>query len=430
MRALVGDFCRRVRRCAVRAGSAALVLLIAATTAWTGASEDPPGKDEPVAFSDEERRLLLLHSPLPELPNDETNAVADNPAAVRLGHFLFFDKRLSGNGQVSCATCHDAAKGLADGRSVGEGIARGTRNTPSLWNVAYHRWYFWDGRADSLWSQALHPIERADEMGGSRLAVARLIAGDAELRPAYEAIFGKAPDPATLANEALEDTLRGAVDRLFANVGKAIAAYERKLVSRAAPFDRFVAGLRERDAEKLRAISPAAQRGAKLFVGRGNCRTCHTGPHFSDLEFHSVMVPDAGGLLRDAGRFEGIRTLQSDPFNAAGEFSDDRAGSKAAMLRFLTNRSDNAGRFRTPTLRNVALTAPYMHGGQYATLADVLEHYSTFADAPAAGHIHRETILLPLNLTEQEAADLQAFLAALTDTNLDPQLLRAPAGPR
>jgi cytochrome c peroxidase len=221
-----------------------------------------------------------------------------------------------------------------------------------------------------------------------------------------------------------------AANAVFVNVGKAIAAYEHRLLSNHSPFDEFVEGLRGGDSDRIAALSPEAQRGLKLFIGTGECRLCHSGPNFTDGEFHDIRVPPReGGQPRDAGRFGGLRNLLEDPFNAAGEYSDDREGSAARRLRFTVNGPENWGRFKTPSLRNVALTAPYMHQGQFESLEEVVEYYSTLEGAVVADH-HDEAILVPRDFTEQEKRDLVAFLRSLTDDDLDPSLLEAPASPR
>ena len=368
----------------------------------------------------EEVRKVLAHSPLPPPPADETNAVADDPSAARLGQFLFFETRLSGSGRFSCASCHDPARSFTDGRRVFEAAGQGTRHTPALWNVAYDRWLFWDGRTDSLWSQALKPIEHPLEMAGSRRLVVGLLRSDAGLRAAYEPIFGPLAGP--------EDA--DGVNRAFANVGKAIEAYQRRLVSRHSPFDVFAEGLREKDAARLAALSEGAQRGLRLFMGRGNCRVCHAGPNFTDGEFHDIgldAVAEQGPS--DPGRYAGIEALLRDPFAASGAYSDDRNGPRAQSSRFLVAKYHNLGQMKTPSLRNVALTAPYMHRGQFATLRDVLHHYSTIDPPPLSGAA-QENLLKPLRLTDQETADLIAFLECLTDTAIDPALLARPATPR
>lgn len=400
-------------------------------------------------FSERQKALVFGHSPLgPPLP-DPTNRVADDPDAIRLGQYVFFDRRLSANGSLSCASCHVPDTGFADGKPVAEGIGTGMRNTPTLWNVSYHRWFALDGRFDSLWSQALDPIEGPEELGSSRLHVAHLVYKDRALKTAYERIFGTLPPlddpgrfplqgrpmPAALdhahhvAWAAMTTADQIAVNTLFVNLGKALAAYQRRIVSRKAPFDTFVEGLRTGDERKLNVLSSAAQRGLKVFIGIGNCRLCHTGPNFTDGEFHNVLVPPRdGGRPRDPGRYTAIRHLKSTPFLAGGEYSDAPGGEAGQLAVFLADSPENWGRFKTPGLRNVALTAPYMHQGQFATLADVVRFYSTLEGAVRVDH-HQEQILAPLNLSEQQQADLVAFLQSLTDTSIDPDLLHQPESP-
>jgi len=414
---------------------AALVLVLAGTLGLTARSVDD--------WTASELTRILQHAAPDPPPADSTNVFADDPRAARLGHRLFFDARLSSSGTISCASCHDPSKGFADGLQRAKGIDVGTRHTPTLWNVAYQRWYFWDGRSDSLWAQALQPIERDIEMDGDRLAVAHLIADDPELRRAYEAIFGTLPsfddesrfpkrgkpgvgkDPRFKAWSSMTPADQSSVNRVFVNVAKALAAYQRKLVSRNAPFDRFAAALAD-GTETDGRLPPAARRGLRLFIGRGNCRVCHSGPTFSDGEFHNIMVPPVdGGYPKDRGRYDASTLLKADPFNAAGEFSDDRTSVRARLTQRLKQTPEQWGQFKTPGLRNVARTAPYMHQGQYGTLREVLEHYSTLEDAVQFGH-HQDQLLVPLNLTEQDMSDLEAFLRSLTDESIDPTWLAPP----
>ncbi len=390
----------------IRTTCAALVLYAAVALA----AETP--SSSALTLTDIQRKRILQHSPLGPPPPDPSNKFADDPRAARLGQRLFFDTRLS-SGNVSCATCHIPHHGFADGVPIGKGIATGRRHTPSLWNVAYNRWFFWDGRADSLWSQALSPLEHPSEMNGTRAAAAQLITSDATLRPDYETVFGPISDN---------------VDRTFANIGKAIAAYQRRLVSRNSPFDRYVAALRAGKPSDV--LSPPALRGLQLFIGRGNCRVCHSGPNFTDGEFHNTGVPSQQpGDRTDGGRYEGIPLLQASAFNRQSQFSDSRNDASAELQRSARRTPDTWAQFKTPTLRNVALTAPYMHQGQLATLRDVLAFYSTVAGSVDQGP-NGEKILAPLQLSEQETNDLIAFLESLTDEAIDPELLTStPAAP-
>jgi cytochrome c peroxidase len=387
----------------------------------------PQGAAQPATFDARTLARILQHSPLGAPPPDPTNRFAGDEGAARLGQALFYDARVSKNGQVSCASCHDPHKAFSDGRATAVGMGAGTRNAPSLYNVAWQRWLFWDGRADSTWSQALQPMESATELGTDRATLVKLVAGDAALRADYERTFGALVVSAgKVAGGDADGVPNGAeVDRAFVNLGKSLAAFERKLVSANSPFDRFASALRANDTAGQAAYPEAARRGLALFVGKADCRLCHSGPLFSDGEFHDIGIPSRGSTTRrDAGRRGGLEKLNQDPFRASGAFSDAPQGEHALELGQLVVSSDLYGQIRTPSLRNVALTAPYMDEGQMATLDDVLAFYSTRAGATGSGH-HAETILKPLDLTADEIADLKAFLVTLTDDSL-PEVLRGP----
>ncbi len=404
-----------------------------------------------VHFTLDEIARIVKHGPLGPPPDDPTNRFADDPRAAHLGQFLFFDTRLSANGEVSCATCHVPSKGFADGKTLAEGIGLGTRHTPSLWNVAYNNWFFWDGRADSLWAQALGPMECDVELGRDRMQIAHLIYNDTELRQAYETLFGALPDladgdrfpaqampppPLREPTTAQEHTWRAMpwkdrreIDEVFANVGKSIAAYERKIISRGSSFDTFVEGLIADDPLAMSALSDQAQRGLKLFVGEARCRLCHSGPNFTDSLFHNNRLPPLdGGMLRDQGRYGAINLLVRNNFNALGAFNDDRSKQTAGRVRQIHRAPHQWGEFKTPSLRNVALTAPYMHQGQFGTLREVLEFYSTLESAVPIQRA-AELVLQPANLTDEQIDDLLAFLESLTNTDIDPALLQAPPSP-
>lgn len=385
---------------------------------------------------------------VPELPADPTNRFADDPRAVTLGHHLFFDPRLSRDGSVSCATCHDPARDFTDGLAVARGLGTSTRNTPTVLNTAYQRWLTWDGRSDSLWAQALEPMENHLEMGGDRVSILRTVHRDPGLRAAYESLFG--PLPTVLAGDALPERARprrdGGMDELakawagideddraaltdaFVNLGKALGAYQRQLRSADAPFDRFVAAVERGEVASPDFPSEAVE-GLALFVGEAGCWECHAGPMLTTGAFHDIGVPPvAGGMPTDAGRFDGARVVAADPFNAAGAHSDATGGPKARLVRSLVNSPDNWGRFRTPSLREVSRTAPYMHEGRFETLADVVRFYSTLEGAVQLDH-HQETVLTPLGLTDAEQAALVRFLETLDGAPLLPELARPPRTP-
>lgn len=395
-----------------------------------------------IPLSPDEIAIIQTLSPPPPPSKKPTNQFADSPEAASLGQYLFFEAGLSHNGEISCATCHKPELDWTDGRPVAKGLRMTTRNTPSLLNLANNRWFYWDGRKDSLWSQSLSPIENDKEMGGSRLRVFRTISASAEMKRFYSAVFGPLPtidvpkeinDAKPLENppenrhhqnwQTLSDDQRKSLNRVFANAGKAIAAFERKLISQDSSFDRFVAAINANEREKLADYSAPALRGLKLFIGKAQCTLCHSGPNFSDMEFHNIGLNRGQGDL-DLGRHLGIPAVLSDPFNGKGDFSDDTSITANTPLHYVGQKSNNIGEFKTPGLRNVAKTAPYMHDGRFENLRSVVDFYSTLPQQPAVGH--REESLVQLNLNDQQKSDLVAFLESLTGQPLPARLLKKP----
>jgi cytochrome c peroxidase len=298
----------------------------------------------------EERSGLLALGPWPPPLPAPSPA---NPEAVALGEVLFHSARLSGKGRVRCASCHEPFRRFTDGLPRAEGIAIGARNTPTLLNVARHRVFGWDGAHDSLAEQSLRPLRDAGEMDAPPAHVAGLIRGDAALRARFAAAVGTQP--------ADDD------EAVFAEVGRLLAAYEATLASARTPFDAW------RDALAAGAPTPAlpaaAVRGVRLFVGRGGCTRCHSGPMLGDDAFH----------------VSAIHSLRAD-----GRPDTGHAGEPP-----------NA--FRTPSLREVAATGPYMHDGSVARLCDAARPHA-LPDAPAGA----------APLTEAERDDLAAFLQSVT----------------
>ncbi len=355
-------------------------------------------------FTEKEWEIVESLSPA-ILEEDTTNKYELNDDAAKLGQSVFYDSRFSSNREVSCATCHEPNKYFTDGESVAKGVGLTTRNSPTLLNAAHQRWFFWDGRADTLWGQPIQTMEHPDEMNIPRKDILSIIQEDEVLSSQWTDSFG--------------EMIPEDVDGNSAKIAKALAAYITKLDATSAPFDAFVSGHQN-------AISPSAQRGLKYFITDGGCLRCHFGPWFTDGAFHSVGVgPLDGGALEDGGRAEAIDKLLTAQFTAGGEHSDDPESMRAVISKHIAKRREDWGSFRTPSLRNVAKTPPYMHAGQLETLEDVLKHYSTLENFVSADH-HRETILEPLNITNQQKIDLLAFLESLTSPLPDEKLLRAP----
>jgi cytochrome c peroxidase len=372
---------------------------------------------------------------LPPLPPDPSNRYADDPVAAALGHKLFFDTRFSANGEVACATCHLPEKDFQDGLPLGEGVGVANRRTMPLAGTAYSPWLFWDGRADSQWAQALGPLENPVEHGSNRTYYVPLIA---ELyRAEYETIFGPMPDVSHLprlpgpvddpavqaAWEAMTLADQEAVNRVFANMGKAIAAYERHLLPGPSRFDAYAQALIDGDARAMRtALTPDEVAGLRLFIGEANCIQCHNGPLFTNNDFHNTGVPAVPDLPEDTGRAAGAQAVLADPFNCLGRYSDAEK-SQCAELRFMLAEGEQLLRqYKPPSLRNVAGRDPYMHAGQFLTLGEVLIHYNVAPAAPAG-----ESELEPLGLNEEEMMQIIAFLKTLSgQVAADAQWLQAP----
>lgn len=359
----------------------------------------------------------LSLSELPSLRPDPSNRVADDQRAAELGRELFFDVRFSANGKVACATCHLPDRQFQDDFPLARGIGTTGRRTMPISGMAYAPFLFWDGRKDSLWAQALGPLESAVEHGGNRTRYAHIIAEHYSGK--YETLFGPLPnlasfpanagpvaDPlAAAAWQDMPEESRTAVSTVFANVGKAIAAYERTILPQQTRFDAWVAEPTFPDSTLLSSDEVA---GLRLFVGKGECVNCHNGPLLTDNYFHNTGVPQALGLPHDRGRAEGARFVLADEFNCLGRFSD-AVEEDCAELRFMAAPGHDAERaFKTPSLRGASSRAPFMHAGQLATLDDVLAHYSA---APTAPEGHSE--LRAKAFTEEEKLQLSAFLATL-----------------
>ena len=353
---------------------------------------------------------------------------------------LFFDTGLSSNGKVACATCHQPEKWFTDGLPLAKGVGQAGRNAPTLLGVQWLPYLFHDGRKDSVWAQALGPLEADVEHGYDRLALAHRLAK--HYRQPYEQLFGPLPPlddtarfppharpvpfqsnhPHHQAWLAMTELDRVAINTVFGNFGKVLEAYERKLLPREAAFDRYVKKLLANDPTAARELSVEARHGLRDFIGRAQCVNCHNGPLFTDKGFHNVGLPRTPGQTGvDVGRSLGAQSVKADDFRCGSVYSDTQ---NCQELRFLNPRFDDfLGAFKTPTLRNVAKTAPYMHTGQFATLDEVLTFYRTLPNTAQVGH--RELVLTLLD-PEVKQADLLAFLQTLIGPLPDAEWLHPP----
>jgi cytochrome c peroxidase len=353
-----------------------------------------------LSFSDGERRAILSHGPWPPAPaRDPSNRVSGKREAVQFGEDLFFERRLSGAGRFSCSSCHVPDRAWTDNRKRGAALAEVDRNTPSLNDVRLNRWFGWDGASDSLWSQTIRPILDPRELASSARQVAALVRNDGSLSCRYRKAFGAAPS-------TTDD------ERVLVDVAKALAAFQETLQSPRAPFDEFRDALARGDHRAAARYPVAAQRGLKTFIA-GGCATCHTGPNFTNGEFHDTGLPFFAAPGRvDPGRHDGIKQLKVSHYNLLGPYSDDAARTTATGTRHVTLDHRNFGEFKVPSLRSAAFTAPYGHDGQLETLADVVRHYSELNLDRL--HADGEQLLKPLRLTAQEQRDLVAFIESLS----------------
>jgi cytochrome c peroxidase len=416
---------------------------------WPG---DPPPVD-PAAPVFTETELYAIRESLATLPAapppDPSNRYGDHPGAAVLGQKLYFDARYSANGQVSCATCHDPRAGFQDARdNTSLGLGYTGRHAPTVINAAHGSgdpasacWHFWDGRADSQWAQALGPPESAVEMGGTRTRIAILVYD--HYRSEYEAVFGPmpplrdgqgtpmAPDSAMPGQynwAALTQRTQEQITGVYVNFGKAIAAYERRIVSRNSRFDRFYAELAA-GAEDSAHLDAQEKLGLKVFVGKGRCVSCHGGGNFTDWKFHNIAEPQTGEHLaaEDPGRTGGVPSALQGEFNCLSQWSDQPDKSRCAVSS-LQARDRDLGAFKTPGLRDVSKTAPYMHTGRLRTLDEVVEHYDQGgARSGFSGKVDQE--VRKLDLTGEEKRALVRFMLALDGEPLPTSLTQAPALP-
>ncbi|MDH5458293.1 MAG: cytochrome-c peroxidase [Nitrospinota bacterium] len=285
-----------------------------------------------------------------------------------LGKLLYFDPRLSGDNSISCASCHHPDKGWSDGqpRAIGFGGKELGRHSPTVINSGYFEVQFWDGRAPTLEEQAKGPIQAAGEMNQNAEELIEELGAIPEYRERFSKVFGDS-------------------GLTFDNIAKAIATFERSVVSTNSAYDKYMQG-------DGNAMTPAAVNGMKLFFGKGKCSICHNGPAFTDSSFHNIGVKQHGPLTEDLGRFN----ISKDEFDK--------------------------GAFKTPGLRSISQSAPYMHDGSEATLKDVVEFYNRGGDVAK----NRTSLITPLQLSEQEVLEMVEFLKALDGEPINATIPKLP----
>lgn len=393
----------------IRLLGSALLLSIAAVSGWIMLSAPPE-------LSAQEQTLLAGFALQQQATaHDPSNRFVNNPIAIRLGKQLFLDKRLSKNGQISCASCHQADKAFTDNKALAQALKTGRRNTPTLENVVYNQWFFWDGRKDSLWSQALGPLEDPAEHGQTRVEIIRTVLEDTNYRQQYSLLLDKLPTLEWLANlpqaasplgtlqqlqqwKRLPTSDREQIDQLFATTGKFIAAYVSTLVTPANQLDNYLQ-------DTSTSLNSEVLAGAKLFIGKAQCIICHAGPMFTNHSFHNIGTGKTGV---DTGRAAVLDKIRTDRFNCRSKYSDNPQ-AECKELQFMTrSRHTVHGSYKVPGLRNITQTAPYFHDGQTPSLEAVIEHYVTQSQKP-----EQDTDLPRIDLSTEEQRQLVAFLQIL-----------------
>ncbi len=398
-------------------------------------------------FTTAEWAKISTFGPLKAPDPDTTNQYADNAAAAAFGQRLFFEKSYSGaiivgddgtngglgavgdTGKVGCVSCHDPNNWYIDTRSKPGNISLGVNytvhNAPSLVNAAYYKWMTWIGKFDSPWCHGASAPETPTDAGSNRLAYVHMVYN--KYKSDYNALFPVPLDPAldpsapdasrfppsgmpkssSTAPDGAWEMMAPAdqliVETIMSNCGKSLQAYERLLVSRNAPIDRYIAG-------DYTALSASAKRGLELFIGKAACVTCHTGTTLTDQDFHTTGVPQTGPnvVTTDKGRYNAVPAVLANSYNGEGMFSDDVAAG-TMKLAGLTQDMSQLGEFRTKSLRHLAMTAPYFHNGSAATLQDVVNFYNMGGGAASFSGT-KDPRLVPLNLSASEQADLIEFL--------------------
>lgn len=377
------------------------------------ASDVPVGERE---LDESARSMLASFGPWPpKIGRDTTNPYSGNARAIRLGQRLFSDPGLSGSARISCASCHQPGRHFTDGLPLSMAGRDPRRNTPSLMDARFHRWFGWAGSNDSLWAASLQPFLDANEMGPERMAP-RHLKTSPSLWADYLRVVG--------AHQAARDDTA-----LLVDMAKILAAFQETLVSPRTPFDAYREAVLAGDGRAAARYPLQAVRGYKLFVGKARCVVCHSGPTFSNLEFDKVGISVRTGTGQmDGGRYNGAKSLLASRFNALREHAAGARRERIELTRHASTDVDTLGLFRVPGLRGLKHTAPYMHNGSLSSLTEVVQHYSTLDEvriAMASPHAHNDLDITarppastfftePMHLTPQEIQDLVSFLETLS----------------
>jgi len=373
-------------------------------------------------------------------PIDASNRFMGNAKAIALGEALFNEVGLSATGEVSCATCHQTGKGFADGNRFSVGSKQTVRHTPALLGISHADWFYWDGRRDSLWAQAITPIETVGEMDNNRTDAVRFIAGHPDYANAFkelaseEAAFfpelsdtqrfpvGASPFGAGKLNwHRMAQTDKTNINRAYATLGKILASFEATLQHKAGAFDHWASAV-DKAKSQGSPFGAEEQAGLKLFLDlpKTQCLRCHNGALFTNQGFHNVataesLISDPTRSSHDFGRMLGLQAVIVDPFNCSGEFSD-ASREDCEHLTFARRQNLNEtidGAFKVPSLRNLQNTAPYFHDGRFASLEEVMEHYRNQKTDGKGERLDRVSEVPDIDITDTERDQLVAFLKTL-----------------
>lgn len=356
---------------------------------------------ETIELTASEQEIISKLGLSTSLPASPSNHVADKTEAAALGLRIFYDNRFSKAGSgISCASCHHPETAFTERNAFSHTLAPVDRNASDLINSArYQKWFFWDGRTNNLWSAPLFTLENEKEMGSTRLQVAHVVTNIYGRR--YQAVFGHLPDlkdpkkfppagkPGDESFDKMTDENKKIVNTIYANVGKSLEAYLRKLAAGLSPFDDFVSGHRP-------TLTAREQNGLKKFL-KYDCLSCHSGSTFTDEKFHLISELKKNEFSRK----EGLTISKASIFSTSGTYSDASLGSKKETLATEPPSLESEQGFRTPTLRNVALTSPYGHDGRWKTLEEAIQG-------------HDEKLTLKKNVSKEDMKDLVAFLKSLS----------------
>jgi cytochrome c peroxidase len=373
----------------------------------------------PFSIEEQSHINFMLIAPSEPIESDNSNAYRYNSSAISFGEILFSDTSLSKDGDLSCGSCHQKENHFTDSLAQSSGLETTKRSAPTLFGLQRQRWFNWDGACDSAWCQAIGPLENDGEMGTSRVALAHVIYENH--KEDYESIFGDMPidipqwpivgKPQMDAWEEIPEAIQFESTKILVNIAKSIDAYEYTLTPPKRRFDDFLDMYRTDHQLAYDSLSDIEKHGFDLFLNEGRCVLCHSGSTLSNGEFHNIGLGERTWLdPLDIGRYEGIDLLRENVFNSAGIWSDDQDGIKAKRISRLNQNTEQLAQFKTPTLREISHTAPYMHGGHFETLDQVLHYYSNLEEEEEPVHGHRDETLQKQDWDSHDIDALIAFL--------------------